>query len=88
MNGRRPDDHPRARGTNPRAKGTNPRARATNPHPGKSELTGQWRAAFRRLDRITPELRHRLERELERAAGALDPELEREIRRRLGAHLT
>lgn len=68
MNGRRPFDHPRARGTNPRAKAENPRARGTNPVPGKSESRGQWRAAWRRLDRMTPVRRHELLCELERLA--------------------
>lgn len=85
MSGRRADDrNPRALGTNPRAKGSNPRVLGTNPHAGKSEAAGQWRAAFRRIDRMTPERRHEILSDLARIQP-IAPELERALRRRLEA---
>lgn len=83
-NPRARDTNPRAAGSNARARAANPRAAGTNRHPGKRESTGQWAAAFRRLERHTPERLHELERELERALARFGPspellELERRI---------
>lgn len=78
MNGLRPFDNPRMRGTNPRAKGTNPRALGINP---RAALT-----AAQRFDEL--ERRARRQRELERLEGAHTAgsrpvvELEREQRNR------
>lgn len=92
---RRAGENPRARETNARARaraprdlGTNPRALGTNPHAGKSESTGQWAAAFRRLNRLTPERLHELERELESALRRYGPSPElAELERRLAGAL-
>lgn len=71
MNGTRADfTNPRAVGTDQRSRGTNPRARGTNKHPGKTEHTGQWRAAWRRRGQLPPDRLHALTRAVERLYGA------------------